>query len=454
MESPLQTSSYKRVILIDTQVILETKPFEQLPWLELGEGPILLLVCRQVQSEIDAKKNDGRLGTRARNFNKILDVFLESRIAAELVLGPPKVDVALVRNVRIDWNEYGELDPSDGDDKIVAQALNAQVDNRERIELLSHDMRPRDAAITHGMRAIKLPEHWLREPEPSPDERERAKLERELRVLKTEQPAIGVTIELVTPAPWRKLTVEPASDEQAETIRKSILRAAPRQSGYSFSLDLDRTFDERHDKWRKRLVELDLPAMHLGIQQLYAQYRIAVQIRNEGPIPAEGLSLEVRSGNVVLHSVPYGVLVFGEVPPRPRPFHEALRAMDLSDLRPASRHEPFTFYAEESGPGSVLTWSCSSFRQEKKFDIELSVELMNATAGKAQIEVVVTAQNMKGDVRKQILVPLLEDNLSFSEAVDIENNRVRSGFSYNPVSQNRNKVRLNLRRNDGSFLKK
>lgn len=56
MKLALQTSSYRRVIWIDTQVVLETKPIEQLPWSELGEGPLLLLVCRQVQTEIDAKK--------------------------------------------------------------------------------------------------------------------------------------------------------------------------------------------------------------------------------------------------------------------------------------------------------------------------------------------------------------------------------------------------------------
>lgn len=101
-------------------------------------------MCRQAQSEIDAKKNDGRLGTRARSFNKLLDSFLESRSPAELFAGPPRVDVALVANSRIDWDALDDLDRDDGDDRIVAQALHARVDNRARLELFSHDMRPRD----------------------------------------------------------------------------------------------------------------------------------------------------------------------------------------------------------------------------------------------------------------------------------------------------------------------
>lgn len=66
MSGVLNISAYDRALIIDTQVVLETKPLDQLPWGEFGQGPILLLVCRQAQSEIDAKKNDGRLGTRAR----------------------------------------------------------------------------------------------------------------------------------------------------------------------------------------------------------------------------------------------------------------------------------------------------------------------------------------------------------------------------------------------------
>ena len=53
----------------------------------------------------------------------------------------------------------------------MAQALNALIDDPTRVVLLSHDMRPRDAAATHGLRAMKLPETWLREPEPTPDQK-------------------------------------------------------------------------------------------------------------------------------------------------------------------------------------------------------------------------------------------------------------------------------------------
>ncbi len=458
MSGVLNISAYDRVFIIDTQVVLETKPLDQLPWSEFGQGPILLLVCRQAQSEIDAKKNDGRLATRARSFNKLLDSFLETRLPAKLSAGPPQVDVALVANARIDWDAVDDLDRDDGDDRIVAQALYALVDDRARLELLSHDMRPRDAAITHGVGAIKLPEHWLRAPEPSPDERERARLERELRVLKTEQPVIEVRVEAITPLPWRKLVVEPASDEQTEAIQSAILRAAPRQEredrlGFA-SINRDYSFDDRKRKWRERLVAKDLPVMHLGLQRLHAQHRVRITIKNVGPITAEGLSLEIRSGNTELHSQPYYVFVFGKPAPYPRLFHDPLRHMDFGRLGPASRHEPFTFYIEEEGPGPVLTWSCSSFRQEKSFEVELSVELGTGTRGKAQVEAVVTARNMKGDVRAQLMAPIVDATIRFDEAVDLGTRRLVADLAFDPLDGIQGDDDVRWIRSDGSVVRK
>ena len=93
MTNPLVTTSYDHVVVIDTQVVLEAKPLDQLPWRDLFPGAVLLLVARQVQTEIDSKKNDGRLGKRARAFNKLIDGVIETRVPSP-VLVDPRIDVA------------------------------------------------------------------------------------------------------------------------------------------------------------------------------------------------------------------------------------------------------------------------------------------------------------------------------------------------------------------------
>lgn len=402
MPEPLSTTGYDNVVLIDSQVVLEARPLDQLPWTELFTGTILLLVTRQVQTEIDRRKNDPRLGKRARAFNKLLDGFITHRVPSP-VLTDPRVDVATVANRPIDWSAIDDLDRDDSDDRIVAQALNALVDEPGRLVLLSHDMRPRDAAATHGLSAVRLPETWLREPEPTPAERRITELEAKIRLLSASQPEVTVRLAAITPALWAYREVGEVSTEQASMLRNLILYRAPRPPRDPFGNDMmvgDYDFGSRFAEW-ERGIRRNIPLLHRGLTRLYAQHRLCVSIENVGSIPAESLSLEIRSGNALLHSVPYGVLLTGPRAPRPRPFHHALLG-NLGQLSPAIRRL-FEFYWDERGPGSNLMLSCGSFRQEKLHEVEVSVELLPQSAPKAHIEAVVTASNLKGDVRARLV---------------------------------------------------
>jgi len=419
MTTPLVTTSYDHVVLIDSQVVLEARPLEQLPWGDLFQGSILLLVTRQVQTEIDRRKNDGRLGRRARAFNKQLDDFIESRVPSQL-LANPKIDVATVANRSIDWDALGDLDRDDPDDRIVAQALNAIIDDPKRLVLLSHDMRPRDAAATHGLNALKLPETWLRDPEPSPEQKRINELETKVRLLAADQPQLKVRLEVVTPEPWAYREISAPTVDQSNVLLERKLASAPLQSrGGPFDRirSYDHSHDDRLEAW-EAVIREDIPQMHRGLTKLHAQHRVRVSIENVGQISAEGLSLEIRSGNVTLHSIPYWVLVNGPHAPHPPMFQ--LPGLNPRNLLPPQR-EPFRFYWDESGPGDQLLLSCASFRQGKGHDVEVSVELLSGTSPKAQIEAIVTASNMKGETGGRLLVEVERITIPFDDVYDITN---------------------------------
>lgn len=427
MTDALLTSDYDHVVVIDTHVVLEAKPLDQLPWSDLFLGSVLLLVARQVQTEIDGKKNDGRLGKRARAFNKLMDGYIETRVPSP-VLANPRVDVATLANRRINWDALDDLDRDDPDDRIVAQVLNAIVDDPSRLVLLSHDMRPRDAARNHGLHAKKLPETWLREPEPSPDQRRINELEGRLRILNAEQPQLSVRLEVVTGEPWQYREVAEATPEQTHAILEQGLGTAPQQRrGGPFDLGGIGTYDHSHDdrveEWEAVMRE-DIPLMHQGLTKLFAQHRIKVTVENEGSISAEGLSLEIRSGNAILHSVPYWVLVAGPGAPHPRLFHDRFSRFNQHPLVPRQR-EPFNFYWDERGPGDHLIVSCASFRQGKSYDVEVFVELLTGTVPKAQIEAIVTASNMKGDSKGRLLVDVELVPVPFDDVYDVDEARLK-----------------------------
>jgi len=418
--TPLNTAAYDNVVLIDTQVVLEGKPLDQLPWADLFTGSVLLLVTRQVQTEIDRRKNDGRLGKRARAFNKLLDGYIVDRVPSQ-VLASPKVDVATLANRPIDWDALDDLDRDDPDDRIVAQALNAIVDDPSRIVLLSHDMRPRDAAATHGLSAFKLPETWLRDPEPSPDQRRITELEARNKLLSADQPQLEVRIEAVTPEPWKFREVAAATAAQGDAILNAELATAPTQSRRGpFDVGIG-TYDYSHagriETWEAVMRE-DVPLMHRGLTKLHAQHRILVTVENVGTVSAEDLSLEIRSGNAVLHSIPYWVLVTGPSAPHPRMLHSHLSNFIPPNFATPNR-EAFSFYWEEHGPGDHLILSCKSFRQEKSHSVEISLELLAGTPPKAHVEAVVTAANLKGDVRGKLLVDVDRVETPFDQVYDL-----------------------------------
>lgn len=448
MPEPLSTNGFDNLVVIDTQVVLEGKPLSQLPWQDLFQGSILLLVPRQVQTEIDKRKNDGRLGKRARAFNKLLDGFIENRVPSPIT-NMPKVAVATIANRSIDWVELDDLEKDDADDRIVAQMLNALVDRPEELVLMSHDMRPRDAAITHDLNAIKFPEAWLREPDPSPDEKRIATLEAQNRLLLADQPELQVRVEEVTPTPWTFVEVEPPSENDVETVFLDCLSKAPPKSSsgpYGIGANYDPSHGDRLSSWRKDLEKV-LPIMNEGLGKIWAQHRFRVAVENIGSIPAENLSLEIRSGNTVLHSAPYWVLFTGKGPPYPR-FHFHVPEISARDLI-TPRREPFSFYWDEEGPGDSLILSCASFRQEKSYSIDLSVELLRTTEPKAHIEAVVTASNLKGDFRDRLLVDVGETSKPFSEIFDVDEGKMRIEPPYDPPDDLETGD-INWFRNDGS----
>ena len=54
----------------------------------------------------------------------------------------PRVELKIGTCSRISWNDYDELDPVDGDSRIVAEALNIRGIGSSRRILVSHDIKP------------------------------------------------------------------------------------------------------------------------------------------------------------------------------------------------------------------------------------------------------------------------------------------------------------------------
>ncbi len=427
MTTPLDTTGYNRVFALDTQMVFEARPLEQLDWASLSPGPILLLVLPQVSSEIDARKRDGRLGQRARHVNRLLDPSIETGQPATFVAQPVRVDIAYVAAGAIDWGPLEDLERDNGDDRIVAQTLHALVDDAARVEVLSFDSRPRAAARRHGLKACKPDEGWLLDPEPSPSDRRVAELEQRVRVLQTTEPQLSVSIEPVDQPPLVRHRVDPLPADLVGTVSQMILARNPRQRTSPFGMDAlhaNMNYDEDYDDYEKAMRERDLPAMHLGAARQFSTYPIRILLENTGQLAAEHVTVELRSGNARLHGEPFLVDLFGPPPPDTRSNFLA-NVPNLSQQ--LQRPDRTSFALEQSEDDDVqVEFRCEDFRHGRAQALTAVLELEGRTVGVAQVEVRVTARNMRGAVTATMVVRVEVRDTVLGELIDLDAVRLRA----------------------------
>jgi hypothetical protein len=179
------------IIFPDTNVLVQGRALHDLPWSELGTGPIDLVLCGPVIRELDRlKTRPGRAGKVARAYSAKVrelmssadksEVLLESNPRVMLRLAPGKTNLAPQRQ---------GLDVSHDDQAIINQAL-ARLDQDEDVVLLTGDNFAALAAEEFGLPARLMPEHWLKEPEKDDSARELARRDAEIARLKATEPKL------------------------------------------------------------------------------------------------------------------------------------------------------------------------------------------------------------------------------------------------------------------------
>jgi len=193
----LDLTTYSTVLFIDSMVVLEGKPLATMPWKEIdANGPVLVLLVPQVLDEVDKKKRDGRIGKRAREFNRLIWPAAESGNPARIVDGPPAVDLGIAVCGRPDWDALDDLDLERGDSRVVAQVLYVQDVPFEARVVFTQDPNVMAGASRHGLQTKRLPDHWMMDPEPSPAEKEIQRLKSRVKELEATEPELSVEIRL------------------------------------------------------------------------------------------------------------------------------------------------------------------------------------------------------------------------------------------------------------------
>jgi hypothetical protein len=418
-------SKYSTLLFMDSMVALEAKPLPALPWKEIdATGPILVLVVPQVMKEIDKRKRDGRLGKRAREFNRLIGPAAESDSAVQISLGPPQVDIAFAKIGRIDWDALQDLDPEEGDARVVAQVLNSENVPAAMKMLFSYDNNPIAMAARHGVKARKLPEHWLLEPEPSPHEKELFKLRSKVEELQSTEPKIDVALEFQGWEPLQIYRVEPLSASEQSDFVARILRENPKwsqDSGIYFMRDS--SYDEKYLKYRNVIVPHHVARVHRYLEDEYGQIGFSMTIRVLGHIQAENLVVTLRSSGGGLHDKFICYPVYGPVAPRPKNHFDFGRPMvRFPEIRnPVGRHD-IDFAIGPDG-GKVIEIHCADFRHGRTWSFQGIARLDPHVQGPFQITVEITASNLHGSHMNKFDQGFVVKTVTVSDLINLETGR-------------------------------
>ncbi|MBB5712728.1 hypothetical protein [Sphingomonas xinjiangensis] len=423
-------STDELVAFLDANIVLEGKPVAELPWTEIAKtGLIRALIVPKAMEEIDAKKRDGRLGPHARAFNRLIAPSVINGEPIVLREADPRVELQMATCSRIPWNDYDELDPDDGDSRIVAEALNVRnVASQNRI-LISHDIKPLAYARGRDLPVHQASDGWLRGPEPSPKDKEIQRLKQQVAEYKKDEPTFEISIVVSDISPPTIYRVAKLDAEQADAITALIKKQNPKKSNGSrdsygissaFGSDRDSSYDGKYSTFITREVPSFVTKFSEKLELLFNQRLLTVRVTNGGDIRADHLVVSIKTSDGWINRRVVAVSASGPAAPVPRPDHFSSLSMhrQLGNMIPprVGRHEfETTLRARRSHETKA---SCEDFHSGQDYYFE-GVVAPTSSNEPLEITVTLTAKNLRGEHTKAFKLDKQIVAIDPSELVDL-----------------------------------
>lgn len=427
----IKYDDYKVKAFIDTNIILEGRPLPELPWHEIdADGPIIVLLTPTAIKEVDSKKQDGRIGKRARDFNKLIAPVAAGGPPIVIRESEPRVELALARAMRIPWDQYDDLDPDEGDSCIVAEMLHAKDMTNVGKILVSQDIRPITLATNYDLETQHVSESWLRQVEPGPADKEVQRLKGKLADYEAKEPEFEIKIEMPDGEPVSVVRIEDLTDAERDRIERKIFAMNPQQDQLrgnrpfdhvSFYDTYDSTYKDRYEAYRKRVPSFMLNYAQ-RLERLFNQARFKITVANVGKMQAENLLVEVRVSSGWLHDRYVFVSPLGPTAPKPKNknvfdlVRNPVLQMPTFPSR-VGRHE--VAFKDELSCGMAFSATCEDFRHGQDWSCDGIVGIDPRTP-ETKITVSVTASNFRGNAQGDKLIERKQEAVHISKLVDME----------------------------------
>lgn len=166
-------------IFVDTNFFMQHRAYDSLPWSELFDEDIHLIIPRKVISEIDKHKNspNKRLSKRAKNFTSLLKELRDNEIT--VASGPHTLTLSIGKRVDSHQPKLDFLNLSEPDDCIVNEVLSWVEHNPEKHYcVLTADIHMALVCMDCSLQYVDIPATWRLLEEKDDRDREIAELKK------------------------------------------------------------------------------------------------------------------------------------------------------------------------------------------------------------------------------------------------------------------------------------
>lgn len=447
----IKYDEYKLKAFLDTNVILECRPLVELPWQEIDpDGPIVALMTPTAIKEVDSKKQDGRIGKRAREFNRLIASVAAGGLPIVIREGGPRVELALARTGRIPWDQYDDLDPEDGDSRIVAEALHAKDMSAIGKLIVSHDIKPIAIASNYDLGTFHVSDDWLRPPEPHPKEREIQKLNQRIAQYQASEPQFEINVDLMDNEPIVLRHIEDLSEIERADIQRKIEELHPRAQqgrnsqifGHQFSR-YDYSYEKKFDAYLNKIPSF-VSLYERRIEQLFNQVPFRISVTNVGKVQAENMLIEVKINSGWLHDRFAFISPMGPTVPKPRSYPD-IPMPNIRNIIPphVGRHE--TQYKNIPNCKKSFSVTCTDFRHGQNYKFDGVVGFDVQVSEKTEISVSVTASNFRGDSLVRMPIKIDRKICHISDLVNLESLRLVSHIHMEKVLDDENYEKIDFK---------
>lgn len=426
-------ASFPTKIFIDSNVVLEALPLKDLPWSEIDPvGPILIMLTPTLLSEVDSKKRDGRLGVRAREFNRFVAPIANDGQPINLVEGTPRVDIVIVKCRRIDWAVYDDLDPSQGDARIIAEVLNVRGVPKEQRIVVGQDINPLFMAQRHGLKTHHVSDSWLPRPEPSPQEKEIAKLKRQIVEYAKAEPHFDVKLETQS-GPVEIHQVQELTEQEVSSLVNYIIATNPKPVQNKTSLAFllhDSSLDKRYSKYAGKDVPNFARDYHKKLELIFGQIPFTLSVENTGKVRADHASINVQIVGGWFNTKPIIAGIYPSAPRGKSPFEHSPLYLPTLSQRAVGRHE---VEVDEPRRTEQFSAQCEDFRHGQKWVFSGVVWLDPHQEREIVIIVKITAANLHGEISTPFKLDKKVITSQAFDLVDRNNGRTLKSYHVKPL---------------------